>query len=91
MNRQELVKAVADKSGQSQSAVGEMLNALISTVQDTVAAGDKIALVGFGTFESTKRAERKGRNPSTGAEITIAAATLPKFSPGKAFKDVVNG
>ncbi|MDX1296744.1 MAG: HU family DNA-binding protein [Pseudomonas sp.] len=91
MNRQDLVKAVAEKSGHSQAAVSEVLNSLIGTVQDAVAAGDKVALVGFGTFESTKRAERKGRNPSTGAEITIAAATLPKFSPGKAFKDVVNG
>lgn len=90
MNRQELVKAVAEKSGQSQAAVNDMLNAFISTVQDTVAAGDKIALVGFGTFESVKRAERQGRNPASGEPITIPASTLPKFSPGKAFKDQVN-
>jgi len=90
MNRQELVKAVSEKTDQSQAAVSEMLNALISTVQDTVAAGDKVALVGFGTFEVSERAERKGRNPSTGAEITIAASRLPKFSAGKAFKDQVN-
>lgn len=90
MNRQELVKAVAEKSGQSQTAVNDMLNAFISTVQDTVAAGDKIALVGFGTFESVKRAERQGRNPASGVPITIPASTLPKFSPGKAFKDQVN-
>lgn len=90
MNRQELVKVIAEKSGQTQGAASDMLNAFISTVQDSVAAGDKIALVGFGTFESVKRAERQGRNPATGESITIAASTLPKFTPGKAFKDHVN-
>lgn len=90
MNRQELVKAISEKTDQSQAAVGEMLNALISTVQDTVTAGEKVSLVGFGTFEVSERAERKGRNPATGAEITIAASRLPKFSAGKAFKDQVN-
>ncbi|ELQ8316841.1 HU family DNA-binding protein [Pseudomonas aeruginosa] len=90
MNRQELVKAIAEKSGQTQAAASDMLNAFISTVQDSVAAGDKIALVGFGTFESVKRAERQGRNPASGEPITIPASTLPKFSPGKAFKDQVN-
>lgn len=90
MNRQELVKAIAEKSGQTQAAASDMLNAFISTVQDSVAAGDKIVLVGFGTFESVKRAERQGRNPATGESITIAASTLPKFIPGKAFKDHVN-
>ncbi|MGQ3825714.1 HU family DNA-binding protein [Pseudomonas alliivorans] len=90
MNRQELVKAIADESGHSQSTVGEVLNSLISTVQNVVASGDKISLVGFGTFESTKQAERQGRNPSTGAPITIAASIKPKFTPGKSFKDRVN-
>lgn len=91
MNRQELVDAVSEKTGQSKTAVNEMLNALIGTVQDTVAAGEKVSLVGFGTFEASKRAERQGRNPQTGAAITIAASVLPKFTAGKAFKDVVNG
>lgn len=90
MNRQELVSAVAQKSGQSQTAVAEMLNAFISTVQDSVAQGDKVALVGFGVFESKTRAERQGRNPLSGEPITIPAATLPKFTPGKAFKECVN-
>lgn len=91
MNRPELVKAIAEKSGQSQSVVSEVLNSFISTVQDGVAAGEKITLVGFGTFESVKRAERQGRNPKTGEPLKIAASVLPKFTPGKAFKEQVNG
>jgi len=90
MNRQELVKAIAEGSGHSQSTVAEVLNSLISTVQDVVASGEKVSLVGFGTFESTKQAERQGRNPATGAAITIAASIKPKFTPGKSFKDHVN-
>lgn len=90
MNRHELVEAVAQKSGQSKTAVNEMLNALIGTVQDTVAAGEKISLVGFGTFERVLRPARPGRNPSTGAAITIPASKQPKFTPGKSFKDLVN-
>ncbi|QCT95410.1 HU family DNA-binding protein (plasmid) [Stutzerimonas degradans] len=90
MTRQELVKAVAEKAGQSQAAVNETLNALIATIQDSVAAGDKVALVGFGTFEPVSRPEREGRNPATGKAITIAASITPKFTPGKPFKDAVN-
>ncbi|WP_137887724.1 HU family DNA-binding protein [Pseudomonas sp. 2FE] len=90
MNRQELVKAIADDTGHSQAAVGEMLNSLISKVQDAVAAGDKVALVGFGAFDTASRAERQGRNPATGQPITISASRLPKFTAGKAFKDQVN-
>jgi len=91
MNRQELVDSVAEKCGQSKTAVNEMLNALIGTVQDSVAAGEKISLVGFGTFERVERAERAGRNPATGVAITIPASKLPKFTPGKSFKELVNG
>lgn len=90
MNRQELVKAVAESTGHSLAAVNEVLSELIATVQDTVAAGDKVSLVGFGTFEGSFRAARQGRNPSTGAAITISASTVPKFSPGKAFKEALN-
>jgi len=90
MNRQELVDAVAEKSGQSKTAVNAVLNELISTIQDTVAAGDKISLVGFGVFERVQRGERAGRNPSTGEAITIPASAAPKFTAGKAFKDRVN-
>ena len=68
----------------------EVLNALMSTIEKTVAKGKKVTLVGFGTFESRKRAARTGRNPQTGAKIKIAAKTAPVFSAGKKFKEIVN-
>ena len=90
MNRQELVQQIAQQTGQTQTAVSEVLNSFVSTVQDAVAAGDKVTLVGFGTFEVTERAARTGRNPQTGAPLNIAASKAPKFSAGKVFKDAVN-
>jgi DNA-binding protein HU-beta len=91
VNRQELVQKIAQQTGQTQTAVSEVLNSFASTVQDAVAAGDKVVLVGFGTFEVTDRAARTGRNPQTGEPLSIAASKSPKFSAGKAFKDAVNG
>jgi DNA-binding protein HU-beta len=67
------------------------LDALIKTIETTLKAGDSITLVGFGTFAVKDRAERTGRNPQTGQEITIAAAKVPSFKPGKSLKDAVNG
>ena len=90
MNRQELVQKIAQQTGQTQTAVSEVLNSFVSTVQDAVAAGDKVVLVGFGTFEVTDRAARTGRNPQTGASIKIKAAKVPKFRAGKGLKDAVN-
>lgn len=90
MNRQELVKAIAEQCGHSQATVNDVLNGLIATVQDTVAAGEKVNLVGFGSFEAVNRAERSGRNPLTGEAITIPASVAPRFTAGKAFKDRVN-
>jgi DNA-binding protein HU-beta len=66
------------------------LDALIKTIETTLKAGDAITLVGFGTFAVKDRPERKGRNPQTGQEITIAAAKVPSFKPGKGLKDAVN-
>jgi DNA-binding protein HU-beta len=63
----------------------------IKTIETTLKAGDSITLVGFGTFAVKERAERTGRNPQTGQEITIAAAKVPSFKPGKSLKDAVNG
>lgn len=91
MNRQELVSAVAEKSGVSQKAANDVLTALLETVQDAVKAGDKVALVGFGTFELAERAARTGRNPQTGKPVEIEASKYPRFKPGKPFKDHVNG
>lgn len=89
MNKQELAKAIADQTGQSQAAAVDMVNAFIEIVQSTVASGDKVALVGFGVFEQTERSARTGRNPKTGEPIEIAASKAPKFVAGKVFKDLV--
>lgn len=90
MNKEELVKAVAANVKLSQKDTAEIINATIETVQKTVAKGKKVTLVGFGTFEARKRAARVGRNPQTGKEIKIAAKTVPAFSAGKKFKELVN-
>ena len=89
MNKAELVSAVADKSGQSAAAVGSVLAAFEDVVTSTVAGGGKVQLAGFLSFEQAHRAARTGRNPATGAEIQIPAATVPKVKIGKAFKDAV--
>ena len=91
MNKEELVKAVATSAKLSQKDTAEILSATIETIQKTVSKGKKVTLVGFGTFESRKRAARMGRNPQTGKEIKIPAKTVPAFSAGKKFKTIVNG
>ncbi len=89
MNKEELVQEIAKKAKVTQKEAAEVLNGLVETVQKTVAKGEKVTLVGFGTFESRKRAARTGRNPQTGKEIKIAAKTVPAFSAGKKFKELV--
>ena len=91
MNKEELVQEISKKAKVTQKDAGEVLNALVDTIQTTVSNGKKVTLVGFGTFESRKRAARNGRNPQTGKEISIPAKTVPVFSAGKKFKTVVNG
>ena len=91
MNKEELVQEITKKTKVTQKAATEVLNSLVATVQKTVAKGQKVTLVGFGTFESRKRAARTGRNPQTGKEIKIAAKTVPAFSAGKKFKSIVSG
>lgn len=91
MNKEELVQEVSKKAKVTQKEAAEVINCFMDTVQKTVAKGQKITLVGFGTFEAKKRAARTGRNPQTGNPIKIAAKTAPVFSAGKKFKDVVNG
>lgn len=91
MNKVELVEAMAKKSGLAKKDCEAALKAFIDTVEFEVKKGRKVQLVGFGTFELTKRAARKGRNPQTGDNIKIKASKSPKFKPGKAFKDLVNG
>ena len=89
MNKEELVKEVAKQTKVSQKAAADVIAATIDAIQKTVAKGKKVTLVGFGTFESRKRAARTGRNPQTGAVIKIAAKTVPAFSAGKKFKEIV--
>lgn len=90
MNKTELIDAIATKADLSKAAAGRALDAVIETVTETVAKGDPVTLVGFGTFEARKRAARTGRNPKTGEELKIAAATVPAFKAGKTFKERVN-
>ena len=91
MNKQELITAVAEQAELSQKDAEAAISALIQTIEDTLKKGDKVQLVGFGSFEVRERAARTGRNPQTGAEMKIDAAKVPTFKAGKAFKDLVNG
>ncbi|CAG4886847.1 MULTISPECIES: HU family DNA-binding protein [Paraburkholderia] len=90
MNKQELIDAVAAATGESKAATGSTIDAIIAAVTSAVAKGDTVQLIGFGSFSTGARAARVGRNPSTGAEIQIAAAKTVKFVAGKSFKEVVN-
>ncbi len=90
MNKEELVKEISKKAKVSQKQASEILTLTLETIEKTVSKGKKVTLVGFGTFESRKRAARTGRNPQTGKEIKIPAKTVPAFSAGKKFKEMVN-
>jgi len=90
MNKVELVEAMAKKAEISKKDAEAALKAFVSTVESELKKGGKVALVGFGTFEVSKRAARKGRNPQTGEEMKIKASKSPKFKAGKAFKDALN-
>lgn len=89
MNRTGLIDAMAIKSGLSKKDSDAALKAFIDVVGEELKKGEKIQLVGFGTFETVKKAERIGRNPATGAEMKIPASVAPKFKPGKALKDAI--
>jgi len=91
MNKGELVAAVAEKAGLTKKDAEVAVNALLSTVEETLAKGEKIQLVGFGNFEVKERAEREGRNPRNPEEVVkIAASKAPVFKAGKSLKDAVN-
>lgn len=90
MNRAELVEAMAAKTGDTKKATDEALRAFVDVVTDALVKGDKVQLVGFGTFETRARAARKGLNPQTKQEIKIPACKAPVFKAGKALKDIVN-
>ena len=90
MNRQELIRAMATKTGQTQKDTEASLIAFIDVVMESLASGEKVGLVGFGTFEVSERAEREGRNPQTGQTMILKASKTPRFKAGKAFKDMLN-
>ena len=88
-NKAELIDNVASKTGLTKKDATAAVDAVFSSIQSTLAKGEKVQLIGFGNFEVRQRAARKGRNPKTGAEIEIPASTVPAFKPGKALKDAV--
>ena len=90
MNKSELIAAMAAKTGETKQDAEVALNAFVNVVTDALVKGDKVQLVGFGSFEVRKRAARKGRNPQTKEEIKIPASKAPVFKAGKALKDLVN-
>ena len=90
MSKTELVAAIAEKTGLTKKDSEAAVNAFVETITEQLKNGEKIQLIGFGTFEVSERAERTGRNPQTGKEMTIAASKAPKFKAGKAIKDMIN-
>jgi DNA-binding protein HU-beta len=89
MNKAELVDAIAEKASVSKKDADAIVSATVEVIMEAVSNQDKVTLVGFGTFEARERKEREGRNPSTGQAIKIPATTVPAFSAGKGFKDLV--
>ena len=89
MNKGELVDAIAEKAEVSKKDADTVLTAIIDSIVEAVSAGDKVSLVGFGSFEPRDRQAREGRNPKTGDKMTIAATRVPAFSAGKTFKEKV--
>ena len=90
MNKQDLVLQLANKEQLTQKKADEIISTTLESIMKALSKGDKVTLVGFGTFEPRKRKERRGRNPKTGQEIQIPASIAPKFSAGKQFKQSVN-
>ena len=89
MNKAELVAAIAAKAEISKKDAEKALAATLATITDAIKGGNKVQLIGFGTFETRRRVARKGKNPQTGAEVKIPAANVPVFKAGKALKDIV--
>jgi len=89
MNKQELIATVAEKTELTKKDAEKAVNAIVASIGEALAQGEKVQLVGFGTFEIRERAARKGRNPQTGEEINIAAAKVPVFKAGKQLRSTV--
>ncbi|MAF15568.1 DNA-binding protein HU-beta [Marinomonas gallaica] len=90
MNKSELIDAIATSADLSKAAASNALDATLTAIEEALAKGDQVTLVGFGTFSVKERAARTGRNPQTGEEIQISAAKVPSFKAGKGLKDAVN-
>lgn len=90
MNKTKLVEIIAEKEGLPKAQADRILNILTTGIADSVAAGEKVTILGFGTFEATSRVARSGVNPATGEKISIPASNGVKFKAGKAFKEAVN-
>jgi DNA-binding protein HU-beta len=90
MNKKELVESMAEAADISKAAAEKALNGMLMTISEALSKGDKVTLVGFGTFSTVKRTERKAKNPRTGALIKIPAKTVAKFKPGSKLTDAVN-
>ena len=90
MNKTQLIDVVATKTGLTKKAAEAAVNAVNEAIAETLKAGDKVQIIGFGTYEVKERAAREGRNPKTGEKMTIAASKTPAFTAGKALKDAIN-
>jgi len=90
MNKTELIAAVAEKADLTKAASGKAVDAIVEAITEELKKGEKVTLIGFGTFETRDRAARTGRNPQTGKEIKIKASKAPAFKAGKALKEAVN-
>ncbi len=90
MNKAQLIEKVAEKTGLTKTQSEEFLDATLQIIQKSVAKGDEVKLVGFGTFSRLSRKSRNGRNPKTGAPVVIPGSKVPRFKPGKDFKDLLN-
>jgi len=90
MNKAELIAQVAEKSDMTKKDAEKAVSSVLATIEEALSRGDKVQLVGFGTFEVRERSARKGRNPQTGEEIEIAAARVPVFKAGKSLREVVS-
>lgn len=89
MSKQELIEKIVKETGLSKAAIGKTIETIGDSIKNTLKKGQKVTLVGFGTFSVSKRKARTGRNPQTGAAIKIAAHKVPKFTAGKGFKDAI--
>lgn len=91
MNKADLINKVSAKVELTKTKTSEVIDAVVESIKESLNAGEKVTLVGFGTFQTASRKERKGRNPKNGAEILIPAKTVAKFKPGSSLQSSVNG